>query len=241
MIKSVKVMSTEVTNNTFVDKFQDKKILVMGSGPSVNELNWENLDYDGIVTCNNFFRNDRVLSQADKILHISFQRIVDLNNETLISFLDNNPKCTIGFDSYTLWDANPEFNKKYKNRICGYDTVRCSNNHDGVGGRLSYFTIAWKPSDLYFIGLDGFSENMKNDPPNAFRDWIKGSADSHYDHSQIKTSHSEFADYVYNFSKEHNINIYNLGEGLQYNVLTEFSEKLFPLPKNIKNKLKESK
>ncbi len=26
----------------------------MGSGPSVNELNWENLDYDGIVTCNNF-------------------------------------------------------------------------------------------------------------------------------------------------------------------------------------------
>ena len=55
MIKSVKFMSTEVTNNTFVDKFQDKKILVMGSGPSVNELNWENLDYDGIVTCNNFF------------------------------------------------------------------------------------------------------------------------------------------------------------------------------------------
>ena len=131
--------------------------------------------------------------------------------------------------------------KKYKNRICGYDTVRCSNNHDGVGGRLSYFTISWKPSDLYFIGLDGFSENMKNDPPNAFRDWIKGSADSHYDHNQIKTSHSEFADYVYNFSKANNINIYNLGEGLRYNVLTEFSEKLFPLPKNIKNKLKESK
>ena len=61
MIKSIKVMSTEVNENTFVDKFQGKKILVMGSGPSVNELNWENLDYDGIVTCNNFFRNDRVL------------------------------------------------------------------------------------------------------------------------------------------------------------------------------------
>ena len=55
MLKFLHTKSTTLSENIFSDKFTGKKVLVMGSGPSVNDVNWENLDYDCLVTTTFFF------------------------------------------------------------------------------------------------------------------------------------------------------------------------------------------
>ena len=41
-------------------KFKDKTILVLGAGNSTLDVKWENLDYDYLWTCNQFFLLDRI-------------------------------------------------------------------------------------------------------------------------------------------------------------------------------------
>ena len=41
-------------------KFKDKTILVLGAGNSTLDGKWENLDYDYLWTCNQFFLLDRI-------------------------------------------------------------------------------------------------------------------------------------------------------------------------------------
>ena len=39
------------------DKFKDSKILIVGAGPSTNEVKWHNLEYDYIFSLNHFYLN----------------------------------------------------------------------------------------------------------------------------------------------------------------------------------------
>ena len=246
MITYIKSFSNKIADDIFVKKFSGKKILVMGSGPSVNDTNWDKLDVDGIVTCNNFYRNDKV-RESGKITHVSFQyKDVNLADERLIDFFDKNQDCTIAFDAYRLESPpgnsfyhNNNFKKfveKYRDRIYGYDVVRVSNNHEGVAGRMGKFVIRWLPSDLYYVGIDGWSQKPFEDPMNAFMMHRgKPASENHYDYLDMVTAHTEFAHKMYEFSKENNINLYNLGEGFEYNRSTEVSEKFFKLSDEIKN------
>ena len=63
-------MSTIEINNDYINavlpskfdvsRFEGKKILVMGSGPTTLDINWEVLDYDYIFTCNLFYKCDKL-------------------------------------------------------------------------------------------------------------------------------------------------------------------------------------
>lgn len=246
MITYFKSFSDKLTEQTFINKFKDKKILVMGSGPSVGDTNWDKLDVDGIATCNNFYRNDKV-RDCGKVIHVSFQyKDVNLADERLLEFFDNNKECTIAFDAYRLESPSGNefyhnnnfkmFTERYKDRICGYDVIRVSNNHEGVAGRLGKFVVRWLPSDLYYLGIDGWSTTPKEDPTNAFMPFSGNHpSDNHYDYLDMVTAHTEFAMKMYEFSKDNNINLYNLGEGFEYNRSTEVSEKYFKLSDKIKN------
>ena len=39
---------------------KDKSLLVVCGGPSVNSVQWENLDFDSIWACNHFYKNEKV-------------------------------------------------------------------------------------------------------------------------------------------------------------------------------------
>ena len=47
------------------DKFKDSKILIVGAGPSTNEVKWHNLEYDYIFSCNHFFLNERLTTKVN--------------------------------------------------------------------------------------------------------------------------------------------------------------------------------
>ena len=56
---------TKLTNN--VNK---KNILILGSGPSAREVDWESIDFDTVITTSFFYLNEKVLEKSIGILRI---------------------------------------------------------------------------------------------------------------------------------------------------------------------------
>ena len=71
--------------------------------------------------------------------------------------------------------------------------------------------------------------NLKNDPPNSFREGIVFD----HSHTQHKPGHLKMAEILQNQNLKNNINLYNLGEGFKYNQSTEYSKIHYPLTKEI--------
>jgi len=234
MLKFLETNSTTISQDSFTNKFTGKKVLVMGSGPSVNAVNWKNLDYDCIVTTSFFYLNDEIRNLPN-ISHVTLTDLVDLEHPNLIEFLAKNPTCTVAFEpkSHPFYETKKykDFNQKYKNQIIYYNILH--GKKEGVAGRVCYFIILFSPSILYYVGIDGKSLNYQNDPHNAFRTGLRGDADG-YTQSEFVDSHLYFANMLYKTSLQTGTKIYNLGEGLEYNCSTPYSQQHFPLSKEIK-------
>jgi ribosomal protein L31 len=142
MLKFLESNSTSISQDTFTEKFANKKILVMGSGPSVNLVNWKNLDIDGIVTTSFFYLNDEIRNLSN-ITHITLTDIVDLEHPNLIEFIEKNPACTIAFEpkSHPFYQTEEykKFVETYKEQIIYYNTQY--GKKEGVAGRVCYFII----------------------------------------------------------------------------------------------------
>ena len=184
-----------VSNTTlFLDNIKDKKVLVLGSGPSSTEIDWKSTDWDVLVTTSFFYLIPKILEQ--KPVHVTLSNIVDLEDKRLTDYLDNNPRCTIGFELEVSGRVGPtkivffqtipylNFEEKYKDRIVNYRITRTymnhenkknklewgySTRHEGTAGRLCWPVISAKPKSITMCGIDGVSKTPKNDPPNYFR------------------------------------------------------------------------
>lgn len=210
----------------------------MGSGPSVNLVNWKNLDYDCIATTSFFYLNDFVRNLPN-ITHITLTDLVDLQHPNLAEFLAKNPSCTIAFEPkhhpfYTTKEYKL-FTEKYKQQIVFYNTLH--GKKEGVAGRLCYFVIQFSPSHLYYVGIDGKSPDPTKDPQNAFRTHLRGDADG-YQQQDFVDSHLYFASILYQVSEQTNTKLYNLGEGFEFNCSSQYSEQHYPLTNEIKTKIK---
>lgn len=238
MLKFLETNSTVISQDTFLNKFADKKVLVMGSGPSVNLVNWKNLDYDCIVTTSFFYLNDEIRNLPN-IIHVTLTDLVDLEHPNLIEFLDKNPSCTIAFEpkSHPFYETEKykKFTQKYKEQIIYYNTQY--GKKEGVAGRVCYFIIQFSPSDLYYVGIDGKSSNPEKDPQNVFRTHLRGDADG-YPQKEFIESHEYFTNILYQVSLQTKTKIYNLGEGFEFNCSTPYSRQYFPLSEEIKQIIK---
>jgi len=238
MLRFLETNSNLVSQDTFTNKFTGKKVIVMGSGPSVNLVNWRKLNYDCIVTTSFFYLNDEIRNLPN-IVHVTLTDLVDLEHPNLIEFMDKNPTCIIAFEpkSHPFYETEKykKFNQKYKDQIIYYNTQY--GKKEGVAGRLCYFTIQFSPSDLYYVGIDGKSPNPDKDPQNAFRTQLRGDADG-YPQGEFVESHLYFANILYQTSLQTETKLYNLGEGFDFNCSTPYSQNHFPLSKEIKETIK---
>tara|TARA_R110001592_G_scaffold142133_5_gene364124 strand:+ start:9559 stop:10446 length:888 start_codon:yes stop_codon:yes gene_type:complete len=186
IIDSFNLSYCRSNTTSFLDNIKDKKVLVLGSGPSATEIDWANKDWDVLVTTSYFYLVPEIIEQ--KPIHVTLSNQIDLGDKRLLDYLDNNPKCTIGFENLKFFQYNCNFNslnfnsfndsfllitkfkEKYKDRIIYYQTfIDEEAKKVGVGARLCYPTLMAKPKSLTICGIDGFSKNPKLDPPNYFR------------------------------------------------------------------------
>lgn len=238
MLRFLETNSSTISPDVFIEKFSGKKILVMGSGPSLNDRRWQNLEVDVICTTSFFYLNDEIRNLKN-ITHITLSEIIDFEDTRFISFLEENPSCTIALEPkagrpFYNSQTFKNFESKYKERLVFYNTQ--IDKKEGVAGRLCFFVMSFAPSHLYYIGIDGKSKDSRNDPPNAFRTNIVGDADG-YVYEEFLESHKMFANAIYEQSKITETKLFNLGEGLNYNLSSVVSLNNFPLPEEIKTKI----
>lgn len=234
--------NSPLSHDYFRDKIENKKILIVCSGPSVQFRKWQNLDVDGVITMSFFYNREDLINRKD-IIFTSFSNLVDLSNPTLNKFLDNNPQTAVGFEKngHSFYDTYKykNFSKKYKDRLVDYYTeIHDKILYIGVGGRLFYFALNYSPSELYYVGFDGSSPKWQNDPDNSFRfgyrpEFIKGGSGSK-NYECVYKAHQRVTEDMSKIANERNIKIQNLGEGLPFNCSTESSSKYYPLTQEIK-------
>ena len=223
-----------------LDKIEGKKILVMGSGPSVNERNWAALDFDYIVTVSFWYNRQDLLDRSD-ILFTSYSNLVDLSNSKLQSYLDTHDTI-VGLEenSHSFYSTLgfKNFKKKYESRYINFWTRHHSDAlYIGLAGRLIFFILNFNPKTIYYIGVDGASNNHTQDPSNAFRPNYKleiypGGSGTHST-ADIRKGNLDMAKIIDLESKAKGISIYNLGEGLPYNMSGEYSKIHYPLTNDI--------
>lgn len=207
--------------NLLSKNISNKKVLVLGSGPSAREIDWKSKEWDVLVTTSFFYLNDEVIKQ--KPIHITLSDLVDLSNKTLISYLDKNIHTTIGFEPkahpFYKTDDFEKFNHKYKSRIINYNV---NGKKEGVAARLCWLILKYKPTELILCGIDGISKCKNSDPPNYFRNHV-GTTDN-YTYECYYDSFIDFGTKLYSTAKNMEIKIKNLGKGKPYNMLTDISE-----------------
>lgn len=214
--------SVRGNTNLLSENVSDKKVLVLGSGPSAREVDWQSEKWDVLVTTSFFYLNDIVLSKRP--VHVTLSDIVDLDDGKLLQYLDSNELCTIGFEPkphpFYESESYKRFILKYGDRVIYYNV---SSDKEGVAARLCWLILACEPTSIILCGIDGISKNRENDPQNYFRNH-NGTMDK-YPYEMYYKSFQNFAEELYSTANSMSVVVKNLGKGKPYNMFSNVSEK----------------
>ena len=227
------------------DKFKDSKILIVGAGPSTNEVKWHNLDYDYIFSLNHFYLNSNLKNRKVDIAIVGGE--VDYQSDDFLNYVNEfNP--ILMFELHSRWENE----KKYLELLYeNYPKISCFNTrvYGKIGGapRLLMFALEMKPKELYFVGLDGGpgvsvkTKSMnKNDIKHSFQ---PGKSNMAWEITESNAydiyygQYEELWNYILN-ELNYDTRLYNLGENSEYNFSSYWSKEHFPLTDEIQRKIR---
>lgn len=226
-----------------LEKFYNKRILILGGGPSTAEVNWENIEYDYIFSMNNFFMNPKLENINIDLLAVGAE--VNHQDSKFISYINKyNP--ILMFEIHDRWyNEKNYFDMLYQS----YSKISCFHSRIygklGVGVRLMMLAIALHASEIYLIGVDGC-------PCLSVSSGKFVNANHSFEFGKTKLPYMINTDNAYNVyyqqyntlwnyilnKTELNTKIYNLGEFSDYNFTSIWSKQYFPLTNNILTKIK---
>ena len=139
--------------NQLRNKYQDKKILIIGGGPSTNHYLSKQGDYpqkienyDYLWSANHFFLNP--ILKDRKIDLAMFMLEPDIQSKKFVEYYSNF-KPTLGFELHDKW---------IKEKIPYQDCFMMQTRFYGVLGacqRMLIFAGYLKAAEVHFVGLDG--------------------------------------------------------------------------------------
>lgn len=214
--------------------FKDKTILVVGGGPSTGILNWQNLQYDEIFTCNKFYKNNKIAKQHPNL--VTFSADTNLQDVKLNEYLNKfRPHIFFeaGFEKDFEEVCLKKFLKTYQNNSSYYWTRYRSVL--GITSRQIIYCILSGAKRVYVVGLDQYVDGMKThsfEENKARPRWRVQYGKDFQDQQNIV-----FWDYVCRVAKINNCEIYNLAEDCACNSLSFITKQVTPLTKEIKNRI----
>ncbi len=143
-------------HNEDFNKYKDKKILIIGGGPSTTNLQLNSLDIDYIFTANNFFLNQDLNNLKVDIAMIGAE--VDTSSDNFIKYVEEFEPW-LGFEIHNKW--NIKANRDYLNKhlFNNYWKLFCMQTRYygcvGIGHRLIVLAMQLKAKEIYYIGIDG--------------------------------------------------------------------------------------
>ena len=226
-----------------LEHFHKKTILIVGGGTSTLDTKWENTSWDYLWTCNDFYKEERVVNQKVDLYMLGHE--TDITNNTLKTKLRQDKPFTFyepvyyrgkqktnQFKNFTKIIDYPVYNMD----IPYYDTKYSQAQKAGATFRLIQLALMTNASYINFVGFDGFNKDFSN--VHAFTK-VKGLKETDTRRDWETGYYNVFTEaYKYLFAMNDSHRLQNLGEGLKYNIGTEISSKFFPLKKELYEKLK---
>ncbi len=233
----------------FLNKFVGSKVLIMGGGPTTNLVNWQNIDYDYIWSCNNFYKNSAFRDLEIDLVTMA-PEIGLLKNEEFISYVERCHNTVFSFEiergDYLNDHKNlHNFVKTYPNR-CSFHNTRY-RSVTGIGSRLICYAILLGVREIYFVGaLDGVKNADQREirqlhsfeEGKGFPTWYKKITRQGIDPVNFeRRQYVVYWDYIASLLERYDFKIYNLGEEHSCCTSSDITSRYFPLPDCIREKL----
>ena len=147
-------------------KYKDKNILIIGGGQSTLDTKWENLPYDYIWTCNNFYLEPRVLNQEIDLYVLAYT--TPLTEERLVNKLTNSETVVLYETShYRGKQRTPQFKKFletinipiHETELQFFKDINRPAYKSGAAFRLIQLALSTEAKTIYFTGFDGFNKD----------------------------------------------------------------------------------
>ena len=143
-------------HNKEFDKFRNKKILVVGGGPTTNNLDLNKLDIDYIFTANSFFLNNTLKDKKIDIAMIGAD--VYTTCDEFIKYVETFQPW-LGFEIHNKWDAFDSHQYLNEHLYQSYNKMFCMQTRYygcvGVCHRLLVLAMQLGAKEIYHIGIDG--------------------------------------------------------------------------------------
>ena len=194
------------------NSFANKKILVVGGGPSALHIDWEE-SYEHVITSNYSFQTLESINP----LMITLTPYVDLSRTDLHDFLNNN-ESIIGIEPEFLKPLElaslKKFYRIYEDRIFTY--LPRYSSCLGVSTRQIILAILLGAKEVHFCGVDSYPSinstahtfEKSKQPPS----WRKRYPVEFQEHQIIA-----FWEYVRKIATKNGCIVKNLAEDLEYN------------------------
>ncbi len=224
--------------NRFLD-YKNKKLLIVGGGPTTNQCEWENLDVDYIWSCNHFYEHPVLkrtkvdlafIGQEVNLHNPEFQKYV-LDNDTLLAF-----ELAGKFYQNVPGTRTDVPNVPIENHMCCFTRYY---GWIGANWRQMILALFLGFKEIYFIGMDGytFEEDVRNSKHSFEPNKIpQGGPTKPGAKEAFRVHLIVFWNYVLNQLKP-DIKFYNLGEFSNQNMTSHISKVHFPLTDEIKKKI----
>jgi hypothetical protein len=212
-----------------MDKFINKNILILGAGTSTLDVKWENLEYDYIWTCNDFYISERLSDTKIDLALIGYN--TDIQNTSFRDRLrKDDPMILIEPYHYREKVHSKEL-KEFSSKFDVFWVDIPFNSIAGAAARLVKLALMCSAKNIYFAGVDGFNRDFSN--AHAFTGHV-GLKDTDT-RREYEIYHEGFINCFKEYLNDDYSCLQNLGEGYDYNCGTEISEKHFPLRQDVYN------
>ena len=216
------------------EKFKGKNILLVGAGPTAEEIDWENmnLDYDYIWTCNNFHKNNKLCStQIDLAL---MGPTVDFKDSELLMKLKKDETFCIFEGGCSPFRSGPELTE-FKNIFPDKTSYFYLRYFSKIGSmpRLLCLATILGAKKVYFVGIDGYPGKLGDKYKHTFEGDKKDHDGRIFSYDLHRRQYVLLWEYLLGLNTE--TEYQNLGEGHSSNLSTDITQKLFSLNIGAKN------
>ncbi len=214
-----------------LDKFVNKNILILGAGTSTLDVAWENLDYDYVWTCNDFYISKRLENTKIDLTLVGYNTDIS-NSEFRARLKKDQPIILIEPHHYREKVHSTEL-KEFSSIFDVFWIDIPLNSIAGAASRLVKLALMCNAKNIYFAGVDGFNKTFSN--KHAFTEHI-GLKDTDT-RREYSIYYEGFIKCFEQYLQDDYSKLQNLGEGYDYNNGSEISKKYFPLKKEIYEKI----
>ena len=209
------------------EMIENKKVLVIGGGPTTLSSNWNPEDYDLVVPCNHFFLKDEYKGLNVPLAFIGGDEVDSSSDNYQLYDYAKNSDTVFCFENR----SRPAEELRNFQRNFPDQSLFMHTRYRSKIGTVPRIVVAMSllgASEVHVAGMDGFkkTEKLGDEAEHAFEPGKRRAGAHNYD--MYRRHYVVLWDYILNVLGSKAV-FQNLGEGHESNMSTDISKQMFPL------------